>query len=237
MKARHLLLLTAVLAFCAVACKGKQAVQTPAENPETPVEADAADTPGTPVEADAETPAEPAATVEMPNTYDIETTMGTIRIRLYDDTPYHRDNFAKLVREKYFDDILFHRVISGFMIQTGDPFTRDTLVERWGSGGPDYTIPAEILPNHSHKKGAVAAARLGDYANPMKESSGSQFYIVLDERGCRHLDGEYSVFGETVDGLDVVERIGAVRTDPYDRPLNPVRIISVKPVGFVPETD
>lgn len=167
--------------------------------------------------------------------YDIETSVGTIRIGLYKDTPYHAENFAKLVREQYYNDVLFHRVIAGFMIQTGDPLTRDTLVELYGTGGPDYTIPAEFVPEHRHIKGAVAAARLGDFANPMKESSGSQFYIVLDERGCRHLDGEYSVFGETLEGLDVVDRIGAVPTDPYDRPLTPVKIITVKKVEPVVE--
>ena len=177
--------------------------------------------------------AEPAAAEdESPwaGVYDIETSVGTIRIGLYKDTPYHAENFAKLVREEYYNDILFHRVIAGFMIQTGDPLTRDTLVELWGSGGPDYTLPAEFVPEHRHIKGAVAAARLGDFANPMKESSGSQFYIVLNENGCRHLDGEYTVFGETLEGLDVVDKIGATPTDPYDRPLTPVKIITVKKV-------
>lgn len=172
--------------------------------------------------------------------YDIETTLGTIRIGLYKDTPYHADNFAKLVREQYYNDVLFHRVIAGFMIQTGDPNTRDTLVELYGQGGPDYTVPAEIVPTHRHIKGAVAAARLGDYANPMRESSGSQFYIVLDENGCRHLDGAYSVFGETLQGIEVVEKIGALPTDPYDRPLSPVKIIRVKkaePQGEAAEDD
>lgn len=172
--------------------------------------------------------------------YDIETSVGTIRIGLYKDTPYHAENFAKLVREQYYNDILFHRVIAGFMIQTGDPLTRDTLVELYGTGGPDYTIPAEFVPEHRHIKGAVAAARLGDFANPMKESSGSQFYIVLDENGCRHLNGEYSVFGETLEGIDVVEKIGAMPTDPYDRPLTPVKIITIKkvePVVEEPEED
>ena len=208
MKARHLLLLTAVLAFCAVACKGNRK-QAPA--------------------------AEVAEESPYAGIYDIETTLGTIRIGLYKDTPYHADNFAKLVREEYYNDVLFHRVIAGFMIQTGDPNTRDTLVELYGQGGPDYTVPAEIVPAHRHIKGAVAAARLGDYANPMRESSGSQFYIVLDENGCRHLDGAYSVFGETIEGIEVVEKIGAQPTDPYDRPLSPVKILRVKKVEPVAE--
>lgn len=180
---------------------------------------------------------EPAAEEESPwaGIYDIETSAGTIRIGLYKDTPYHAENFAKLVREEFYKDVLFHRVIAGFMIQTGDPLTRDTLVELYGTGGPGYTLPAEFVPEHRHIKGAVAAARLGDFANPMKESSGSQFYIVLSEQGCRHLDGQYTVFGETLDGLDVVDKIGAMPTDPYDRPLSPVRILSVKKVEEEPE--
>lgn len=177
------------------------------------------------------------ALVESSGIFDIETSMGTIRIALYEDTPHHYNNFVKLAREQYYDSVLFHRVIPNFMIQTGDPLTRDTLAELYGTGGPDYTLPAEILPEHRHKKGALAAARLSDYVNPMKESSGSQFYIVLSERGCRHLDGEYTVFGETIDGLDVVDRIGALPTNAYDQPLTPVRILSVREVEPAPEAE
>ena len=161
--------------------------------------------------------------------FDIVTTLGTIKVKLYSRTPKHRANFAKLALAGYYDSLLFHRVINGFMIQGGDPTTRDTLVELYGTGGPDYTIPAEFVKEYKHKKGALAAARKGDAANPMKESSGSQFYIVQDPATCCHLDGEYTVFGETVDGLAVIDKIAAVRTDRYDRPLNPVRIISIKP--------
>ena len=99
----------------------------------------------------------------------------------------------------------------------------------YGTGGPGYTIPAEILPNHTHKKGALAAARRGDQANPAKESSGSQFYIVQDAESCKHLDGEYTIFGEVVDGLNVVDKIAAERTDFRDRPLRKVEIISITP--------
>lgn len=161
--------------------------------------------------------------------YDIETNFGTIKIRLFDDTPLHRDNFIKLADSHYFDSTLFHRVINGFMIQGGDPLTKDILnLEIWGTGGPEYTIPAEILPNHHHAKGALAAARKGDTFNPKRASSGSQFYIVQDETGCSHLDGQYTVFGQTLSGLDVVDRIAGVATDHKDRPLEDVRIISVK---------
>ena len=161
----------------------------------------------------------------------IETTEGTIKVKLYSKTPKHRDNFCKLVAEHYYDSLLFHRVINGFMIQTGDPLTRDTSnVELYGTGGPDYTIPAEFVNEYYHKKGALAAARRGDTANPRKSSSGSQFYIVQDEMGCIHLDGEYTVFGETIEGLDVIDRIAAAPTDKYDRPLKDIRILSIKPV-------
>ena len=119
----------------------------------------------------------------------IETTEGTIKVKLYSKTPKHRDNFCKLVAEHYYDSLLFHRVINGFMIQTGDPLTKDTSkVELYGTGGPDYTIPAEFVNEYYHKKGALAAARRGDTANPRKSSSGSQFYIVQYEMGCLHLD-------------------------------------------------
>ena len=162
--------------------------------------------------------------------FDIVTTMGTIRVKLYKDTPKHRDNFIKLALTHYYDNVLFHRVIDGFMIQGGDPYTRDTSrVEEWGEGGPGYTIDAEILPEHTHKKGALAAARRGDLANPMKESSGSQFYLVQDSTNCKHLNGAYTVFGETVGGLNVIDRIARVQTDRFDRPVHPVRILRVSP--------
>ena len=160
----------------------------------------------------------------------IKTTDGTMTVKLYADTPLHRDNFVKLAKKGFYNGILFHRIIKGFMIQGGDPLTKDsTQVAMYGTGGPGYTIPAEILPNHTHKKGALAAARRGDQANPAKESSGSQFYIVQDEEGCKHLDGEYTIFGEVVDGLGVVDKIAAEKTDFRDRPLRKVEIISITP--------
>ena len=100
---------------------------------------------------------------------------------------------------------------------------------RFGTGGPGYTIPAEIMPEYYHKKGALAAARRGDAANPKKASSGSQFYLVQDEMNCLQLDGQYTVFGETVEGIDVIDKIAAVATDPYDCPINDVVIIRVYP--------
>ena len=169
----------------------------------------------------AQLPAEPV--------FDIITSMGVIKIKLYEGTPKHRENFAKLALEKYYDGMLFHRVINGFMIQGGDPLTKDAANKaRFGTGGPDYTVPAEFVPEYRHKKGAIAAARRGDAVNPYKESSGSQFYLVQDERNCAQLDGEYTVFGETIEGLDVIDKIAAVQTDGRDCPVQDVKIITVK---------
>lgn len=168
--------------------------------------------------------------------YDIVTTHGTMRVKLYNKTPKHRDNFKKLVAEKYYDGIRFHRVIEGFMIQAGDPYSRDTsMINMWGQGGPDYTVPAEFVNEYWHKKGALAAARKGDMANPTKASSGSQFYIVHDENACLHLDGQYSIFGEVVEGLDVIDKIASVDVDRMDRPYEDVIIKEVKPVIVEPE--
>ena len=168
--------------------------------------------------------------------FDIVTTHGTMRVKLYSKTPKHRDNFVKLVKDNYYDGVRFHRVIEGFMIQTGDPYSRDTsMINRWGQGGPDYTVPAEFVNEYWHKKGALAAARKGDMANPTKASSGSQFYIVHDENACLHLDGQYAIFGEVIDGLNVIDRIAAVPTDMYDRPYEDVIIQTIRPVVTEPE--
>jgi len=162
--------------------------------------------------------------------FDIVTDMGTIRVKLYKNTPKHRDNFARLALSNFYDGTLFHRVINGFMIQGGDPYTKDTLrVDEWGEGGPGYDIPAEFVPEYTHKRGAIAAARRGDLANPMKESSGSQFYLVQSAENCAHLDGEYTVFGETVGGLNVIDRIARTQTDRFDRPVKPVVIQRIRP--------
>ena len=215
-------LLYIILALGAIAaCKGKGA-KAPVEEPATePLDTVAA--------------AAVAKTLPATPVFDIVTNMGTIKVRLFSDTPRHRDNFEKLALSGYYDSLLFHRVINGFMIQGGDPFTRDTsMVAHYGEGGPDYTIPAEMrdttgTPLHRHSKGALAAARRGNLANPFKESSGSQFYIVQNPDNCVHLDGEYTVFGETVAGFNVIDKIAGVKTDRLDRPLNDVRIITIKP--------
>lgn len=193
----------------------------------------------------------------------IETTMGNIRVALYNETPLHRDNFLKLIREyHYYDSLLFHRVIPDFMIQAGDPYSKNAPKGPvLGDHSLDYTIPAEIrLPQIYHKRGALAAAREPDMVNPKRESSSSQFYIVYgrkqDERGLQrgrdnlrqlfgdsiqmtdemrevyttvggtpHLDGGYTVFGEVLEGMDVVDRIQRVERDANDRPLEDVRIV------------
>jgi peptidyl-prolyl cis-trans isomerase B (cyclophilin B) len=186
----------------------------------------------------------------------LETSEGNIVLQLYEDTPLHSENFLKLVEDKYYNGVIFHRVIANFMIQSGDPGSKNPTPDgQYGRGGPDYKIPAEILPNHHHKKGVLAAART---ANPAKESSGSQFYIVqgtvldiddlktLEEQkkavnpdfkfseeavknyttigGTPHLDGEYTVFGEVIEGLDVLDKIAFTETRPGDRPVKDILI-------------
>ena len=183
-----------------------------------------------------ETQAEMEKTVIAEPEFEMVTSHGTMKLKLYSMTPKHRDNFVKLVKEKYYDGMRFHRVIEGFMIQGGDPYSRDTSkIDLWGQGGPDYTVPAEFVNQYWHKKGAIAAARKGDMANPTKASSGSQFYIVHDENNCLHLDGQYSIFGEVTEGLEVIDRIAAVPTDRYDRPYEDVIIISIKPLNVEPQ--
>ena len=242
---------------------------------------------------------------------EIKTTAGDLMVRLFGDTPKHRDNFLKLAKEGFYDGVLFHRVISEFMIQTGDPESKNAAPGKMlGAGGPGYNIDAEIVyPAHFHKYGALAAARQGDQVNPERRSSGSQFYIVtgkayndstlaqMEQRaqqmqvkeifdrlaserrdsimamrrnrdmmglqalqdelvkmaqaeaqahpalltaeqreayktvgGAPHLDGQYTVFGEVVEGLDVVRKIEAAPTDPRDRPKEDIRIVSMKVV-------
>lgn len=192
----------------------------------------------------------------------LETTMGNIRLELYNETPLHRDNFLKLVAEGYYDGNLWHRVIGDFMIQTGDSTSRHAEPgSSVGNYSPDYTIPAEfVFPKYFHKRGALAAAREGDSVNPERASSSSQFYIVVgktfsdmaldryQERidkatngtvkltdeirdyyrkigGTPWLDGQYTVFGEVIEGLDVAQKIDYVRTDDYNRPIDDVKII------------
>jgi cyclophilin family peptidyl-prolyl cis-trans isomerase len=172
---------------------------------------------------------DPATLGEEP-VLDIQTSEGVITIKLYKETPLHRDNFLKLAAEKFYDGVIFHRVIKGFMIQTGDPNSKNPKPgARYGAGGPGYTVAAEFSPQYKHKKGALAAARQGDQVNPKKASSGSQFYIVENAATCAQLDGAYTVFGETISGLEVIDKIAAVVTSADDRPVKDIFIIAIKP--------
>ena len=154
----------------------------------------------------------------------IQTPQGELKLVLFDDTPRHKENFLKLAKEGFYDGTTFHRVIEGFMIQGGDPNTKDSEPGNDGIGNPGYTVPAEINPNHKHVRGAVAAARQGDLANPQRASSGSQFYIVENHDGTPMLDEVYTVFGQVVDGLDVIDEIAALPKDGRDRPLSDVQM-------------
>ena len=212
----------------------------------------------------------------------LETTLGNITVKLYNETPKHRDNFIKLVKEGVYDSLLFHRVIKNFMVQAGDPDSKNANdTASLGYGDVGYTVPAEFNPALFHKKGALAAARQGDDVNPEKASSGCQFYIVTGKKysqaqlinmenqinearldtafnvldtleaqaraevakeprfrftkqqidayttlgGTPHLDGNYTVFGEVVDGMNVVDQIETAKTNGADRPLTNIRIL------------
>ena len=195
----------------------------------------------------------------------VETTMGTVEFKLYNETPLHRDNFIRLAEEHYFDSLLFHRVIDDFVIQGGDPNSKYAKPgEMLGDGEPDYRVPAEFRLEQGifHHKGVVNAAREGDDTNPDRESCASQFCFMMgspmtDEQldraqarldaqtggqvkltpemrevykkvgGSPHLDGQYTVFGEVIKGMEVLEAIQKVETDEYDRPLKDVRMLKV----------
>ena len=149
----------------------------------------------------------------------VETKFGRMVIEFdVENAPVHSANFKKLANAGYYDGVTFHRVISGFMIQGGDINSRDDDPTNDGSGGPGYTIGAEI--HNIHKRGTVAAARTGNNVNPERRSSGSQFYICHVD--IPHLDGEYSAYGQVIEGLDVVDKIAAVRTGPGNKPLEDV---------------
>ena len=189
----------------------------------------------------------------------IDTDKGKIKVKLYNDTPKHRDNFIKNVNDHLYDGLLFHRVIKQFMIQAGDINSKDAPIEQHlGDGDLGYTIPAEIVfPKYFHKRGVLAAARVGDEENPERASSASQFYIVtgkfftemeLDkmekeqgitftpeqreaymlEGGTPHLDGKYTIFGEVIKGMKVVDKIQFTETNAEDRPVENIRIKSMK---------
>jgi cyclophilin family peptidyl-prolyl cis-trans isomerase len=156
-----------------------------------------------------------------PAQFVIQTQYGDITIELYDDTPLHRDNFAKLASEKFFDGTTFHCVIPGFMIQGGDPNSKDANArETHGMGSPGYTVPAEI--KHDNVRGSIAAARLGDGVNPTRASSGSQFYINVNDNAM--LNGSYTVFGKVISGMEVADKIVTLRRDFRDNPIERVEM-------------
>ncbi|NTW48524.1 MAG: peptidylprolyl isomerase [Chlorobiales bacterium] len=156
----------------------------------------------------------------------VTTPYGTFKIELFDDTPLHRDNFTKLVEEEFYNGTTFHRVVPGYVIQGGDPNSRDrSKRELHGQGGPGYTLPAEI--KHSNIRSTVAAARKPDSENPRRESSGCQFFINLNDN--RFYDGNYTVFGRVIEGMEIVDKISQVRRDALDNPQEAVTI-EIEPV-------
>jgi cyclophilin family peptidyl-prolyl cis-trans isomerase len=148
----------------------------------------------------------------------ITTEFGEMTLLLYNATPKHKENFIKLASSGYYNGTTFHRIIKDFMIQGGDPNSKDSLPYNDGLGGPEYTIPAEFVPTLKHVKGALAAARMGDQMNPAKASSGSQFYIVHNPNGTPFLDGSYTVFGQVIKGMEVIDKIADQPKDMRDRP-------------------
>ena len=184
----------------------------------------------------------------------ISTDYGNMTVLLYDGTPKHRDNFIKLIKEGFYNGTLFHRVIKDFMIQGGDPDSKNAKAgQQLGVGGPGYTVEAEFRPEYFHKKGALAAARQGDQMNPERRSSGSQFYIVQGKKitapelnnmvqstgatytsdqitayqnigGTPFLDNQYTVFGEVIDGLNIIDKIAATKTGAANRPEKDIKM-------------
>lgn len=154
-----------------------------------------------------------------------ETVLGDIKILLYDETPLHKQNFLKKAKSGFYSGTTFHRVIPNFMVQGGDANSKNADPNDDGLGQPDDpTIPAEISPLRRHQRGAVAAARQGDFVNPQRASSSSQFYIVQNVTGTPHLDNQYTVFGQVVQGQAVVDKIAQVPTDGPSRPVTPVKM-------------
>lgn len=154
----------------------------------------------------------------------ISTKLGDITLLLSDKTPGHKANFLKLVDSSFYNGTTFHRIIDGFMIQGGDPNTKDSIPGNDGRGGPGYTIPAEFDTSLTHNYGALAAARMGDAVNPKKESSGSQFYIVENKEGTHFLDNNYTVFGQVIKGMETVEKIAIQDKQAGDRPVEDIKM-------------
>ncbi|TAE89008.1 MAG: peptidylprolyl isomerase [Bacteroidetes bacterium] len=171
-------------------------------------------------------PQQPVQTDTVEKIIEIKTTFGTMYMWLYKETPLHRTNFLGLADTNYFDNTTFHRIISGFMIQGGDPNSKDANPNNDGQGGPGYTVPAEInTAKLKHARGEVAAARLGNAQNPTKASSGSQFYICHSTSGTQSLNGEYTVFGKILKGIEVVDSIVVQpKNTTNNRPLTDIKM-------------
>lgn len=149
----------------------------------------------------------------------INTSLGDIHLILFSDTPLHRANFLKKAQSGFYNGTTFHRVIPNFMVQGGDPNSKDADPANDGQGPPNEpTIPAELTAGHRHDYGAVAAARQADFANPQRSSNGSQFYLVGNHQGTHFLDGQYTVFGQVIQGQDIIDKIAALPRDARDRP-------------------
>jgi cyclophilin family peptidyl-prolyl cis-trans isomerase len=154
----------------------------------------------------------------------IGTKFGEMTLVLFPETPEHRKNFLKLAGQKFYDSTTFHRIIKDFMIQGGDPNSKDDNPNNDGQGGPGYTIPGEFNPLFSHVQGALAAARMGDQVNPEKRSSGSQFYLVEKSDGTHFLDKNYSVYGQTIKGIEVIQTIAIQPKNQMDRPNSDIKM-------------
>lgn len=167
---------------------------------------------------------------------ELSTIHGNFYIWLYDETPLHKANFLKLAKEGFYDGTTFHRLVSQFVMQGGDPNSKDADKTNDGKGGPGYTIPAEIKANLHHDVGAVAAARLPDNVNPKKESSGSQFYICLTKAKTAPLDGNYTVFGQVIKGMENSTKVMSVPFDQNGRPLTDLKM-TMKVIAYDTEAE
>jgi len=169
--------------------------------------------------------AKPAAKSKKDEVVTITTSLGDIRLILFSDTPLHRANFLRKAKTGFYNGTTFHRVIPQFMVQGGDPNSKDSDPNNDGQGpSNESTIPAELAAGHKHDYGAVAAARQGDFVNPQRASSSSQFYLVENHQGTHFLDGQYTVFGQVIQGQEVIDKIAALPKDGRDRPLTDLKM-------------
>lgn len=169
--------------------------------------------------------AKPATKSKKDEVVTITTGLGDIRLILFSDTPLHRANFLRKAKTGFYNGTTFHRVIPQFMVQGGDPNSKDNDPSNDGQGpANEPTIPAELAAGHKHDYGALAAARQGDFANPQRASSSSQFYLVENHQGTHFLDGQYTVFGQVIQGQDIIDKIAALPKDARDRPLTDLKM-------------